>query len=273
MADKLLKVLFNGGEPHKPDYYPYSGMKVEGLLTYFNLPVYDNPIGIEIEAEKYVGQKTPMSCWNVTDDGSLRDNGVEWVTYPLYREYIDYALWEIEREFTAQPQMTFSHRCSIHVHVNVSEFTVNQLYALIALYALYEKSLFEFVDPIRKGNSFCYPIVGTNSLFNWDMNTKYCAFNWTPIKKQLTVEYRHLEGTKDWKKVRRWIALVTKLTNFVGAIPANKAIETIETVIFKNEGVQFARNVFGNTAVLLNNLTLSVEEGSMWAATFLERNK
>lgn len=273
MADKLLSAYSQSDGPRPLSHQPYYGRSLEGIKTYFNLPIYNNPIGIEVEAEGYGGLRSSLFCWNVTDDGSLKDSGVEFVSYPLYREYIDLALCELENMFKESPSLTFTHRCSIHVHVNVSNFSRYQLIALAGLYAIYERSLFEFVDPLRKGNSFCYPIVGTPTKLSFDWNTKYCAFNWTPIRKQLTVEYRHLEGTKDWQKLRRWVALVSKLTNFVGELPAKSARETILNVIQKGEGVQFARQVFGNTAILLNNLDQSIEHGSMWATSFIERSE
>lgn len=269
----LVKMAPNAHLPKERDGYPYSKEPVGEIPTYFNLPIYDNPIGIEIEIEKWNGELPPMFCWHTTEDGSLKDSGVELVSYPLYGSYIDKALWELKQFYECCPDAEFSHRCSIHVHVNVSTFTYNQLLALIGLYAIYERSLFEFVEQTRRGNSFCYPLVGTSNYFHWDEDTKYCALNWKPIRTQMTVEYRHLEGTKDLKKLRRWIALVTKLTNHTLALDKDSSVGIVKSIIENGQGVEYAQNVFGNTATLLKDLQKSVDYGAMWALTFLENSE
>ena len=274
MANYHLTKLFPNAKLPKPvKEYRYAEEELPDIPTYFNLPIYNNPIGLEIEIEKWNGESPPLYCWHTDEDGSLKDSGVELISYPLYGVYIDRALFELRQFYECCPDTEFSHRCSIHVHVNVSTFTNNQLLALIGLYAIYERSLFEFVEQIRRGNSFCYPLVGNRNRFHWDEDTKYCAFNWRPIRTQMTVEYRHLEGTKDLKKLRRWIALVTKLTNHVLALDKDYAVDVVKGIIEQDQGVEYAQNVFGNTVVLLTDLQKSVDYGAMWALTFLENSK
>jgi hypothetical protein len=274
MASPLLsRVFLDAVQPKPAREYPYFEREIPDIPTYFNLPIYNNPIGIEVEIEKWNGDLPPLYCWRPDEDGSLKDSGLELISYPLYGTYIDLALYELKEFYETCPNTDFSHRCSIHVHVNVSTFTKSQLLALIGLYAIYERSLFEFVEQLRRGNSFCYPLVGTDNQFQWHTNTKYCAFNWMPIRKQMTVEYRHLEGTKDIKKIRRWVALVTKLTNHALALDAQQAANIVTNIISEEQGVAYAENVFGNTATLLTDLQKSVDYGAMWALTFLENSK
>lgn len=244
------------------------------INTYFGLPIYSNPIGIEVEMENAATaiQKASLWLWRIEEDGSLKDRGYELISVLLHGKHIDYALLELGKMFERSPEISFGHRCSIHVHVNVSEYTKYQLIALTATYAMLEESYFAFAEPIRRGNSYCYPLTSTapGDMFI-NESTKYCAFNTAPIKKQFTVEFRHLEGTKDLQKIRRWVALVTKLVNFVGAMDPKTCIEVTQEKISNGKFPEYVKEIFGNTSVLFDERTLqkSIRNGELWALTFL----
>lgn len=261
--------------PNLEDKYLEVWTKKYGEIeTYFGLPIYLNPIGIEVEMEKAAKaiKGSSLQLWRVEEDGSLKDQGYELVSNLLHNRHIDYALHELKLLFEKGPEIEFGHRCSIHVHVNVSEFTKYQLIALTATYAVLEESYFAFAEPLRRGNSYCYPLTSTEppTFFVSDI-TKYCAFNTAPIKKQLTVEFRHLEGTKDIQKIRRWVALVTKLVNHVGALDPKICIPYTTEKISSGAFPEYIKEIYGNTHTLFDTRILqkSIKNGELWALAYL----
>jgi len=251
------------------------------IQTYFGSKNYMNPVGIEIEVENvpravnavWDVKKVPPIYWRNDDDGSLRNNGREFISVPLHGRNIDYAITEMERIFELGPKMDFSHRTSIHVHVNVSTYTHKQMTTLVALYALFEGLFFSFVEPIREGNAYCYPITNLSpNAVAIEENMKYCAFNLAPIARQMTVEFRHLEGTRDFRKLRRWVQLCAKLVSFVQAqdpVPMEKQLEDLlsEKAVFP-----LAKRIFTGSIVFFteDQIKDSINRGALWALSYLK---
>lgn len=269
---KLVPVIYDNGLMHNVK-------EAYGTIpTFFNMECYNNPIGIEIEAEEYKGMAWDNFFWRTTEDGSLKKNGVEFISMPLSREMIDYALFEAER---ATKKLEFGHRTSVHVHVNVSHYTLFQLNVLTALYAMYEGCFFYLVDERRRGNSFCYSIIGTEPKLKWyDSNeeesgcptTKYCAYNISPVKRQMSVEFRHLHGTGDPKTLRRWIQLCAKLVYYCGKLEPKTSIQFIkEAISTKKVEAELVEEIFGGTSVILPRdiVSKSCRKGELWAMSLL----
>lgn len=288
MANRKLVDLYPQAKiPKFEEYSQYIGnlKKVYGELpiTFFKMPIYKNPIGIEVECEGFYGDDFTRQLFSLTNDQSLKKAGVEFVSVPLKKEMIDYALVEL-KAILARTKVVFGHRTSIHVHVNVSEFSWNQLVTLVALYALLEEVYFSFVDSVRRGNTFCYPIIGTSPIVeilkangnDGEKTTKYCAFNIAPIATQMTVEFRHLEGTKDAKKLRRWIQVVTKLVNYVDKLEPNTCRqELLAHIQAGTVQEKLIPRIWGHTAMIFNPsmVARSIENGSFWAVACLLENK
>jgi hypothetical protein len=247
------------------------------LDTFFNMPAYDNPIGIEIELEDYAPPERKPLYWYREQDGSLKREGMEWISYPLVRTNIDYALHEAE---IFSKGCSFGHRTSVHVHCNVGHYTSNQLAALVAFYSMLEGCFYELVDPARSGNTFCYPILGTKPALQWfrgmdlevQNTTKYCALNIAPVKTQLSVEFRHMHGTGDAKTLRRWVQLCAKLVYYCGNIPPKAAIPFAKQVIAdRTFETKVVPEIWGDTVQIFNSGTIkrSVDAGELWAMTLL----
>lgn len=280
MADRKLVALFQrAGLPDKVmlgKYLQYS-IDIHGPIeTMFDMDIYDNPIGIEIETENFYRMpKKSLYLWTTDQDGSLRNRGIEFISRPLSRTAIDYALHEFNL-VQKENKLSFSHRTSVHVHVNVSHYTKNQLTTLVALFALLEECFYSIVDQGRSGSPFCYRIVGTEpaiKFLNGEQNTtKYCALNIAPVMKQMTVEFRHLEGTGDPVRLRRWIQICTKLVNYVGAQNPKTCKEDLMEAISKGEvQSKLVPAVWGATAEIFNPslVDYSIRNGELWAMTLL----
>lgn len=237
------------------------------------------PIGIEVETEgavkevvKYLGNFENARYWNAKEDGSLKDNGVELVSVPLSGNNIDYALHELTMLLNKCPRVRASVRTSVHVHCDVSDFEINEVAPLVALYGLFENLFFSQVSENRHNNPFCYEIT---DLLPYDVRVhpemKYCAFNIAPIERQGSVEFRMGEFSTDMQKMRRWIQLVCKFMHFAGRNKARLA-EIISDTIEKDTYTKLYKTVFGKSTVLFEGLNIfeMMKVNALWSATALE---
>lgn len=155
-------------------------------------------------------------------DGSLRNNGIEFITKPVtYQRAIK--LFDILHEGLTTGPNPYTPRTSIHVHVNMANMTMGQLKHLLLTYALLEPVFFEVAGETRKHNIHCVPLSFTflPSIYNKPIQdivkawSKYSAFNLMPVKTQGTVEFRHLYGTGDKVVYQKWLTLIKELWDFV----------------------------------------------------------
>jgi len=254
-SNTLISRLFppRAGMKTSPAFYSLDEIDAEAASlpkTFFG--GFRNPVGIEVEYEGARGSHgdtlRKMSLWKWHDDGSLKDSGKELVSTPIAGKGIDLAFAQLELFYSSHLDIRFSHRCSIHVHQNVSEMTVAQVDRLVRYYALLEYALFSYCDPLRKASPFCVPItelspeIFHNYLGKIGPDWKYTAMNLAPIGTQTTVEYRHLEGTKDLKKIRRWVQILCKLQRH--------AIRTDD----EKERAEFSKLLNGDLTPIINML-------------------
>ena len=118
--------------------------------------------GIEIEVEN-VHPNQPAEVlyyWNVTEDGTLRNNGREFITHPLRLEQIPAALEEFNKFIN--PDCEFTERTSVHIHMNVRDLCIEEIFNTILIYLACEKVLFRWVGHKRDNNPFCIPLHYTN---------------------------------------------------------------------------------------------------------------
>ncbi len=180
-------------------------------------------VGVEIELEN--ATKIDISGdprWCTHRDGSLRDNGVEFVyRYPLNGINVVESLHSFEAAVKGC-KVSVSPRTSVHVHVDASDLTKRQLRDLILLYMIWEDVIFKTYAPERYGNHFCLPFNQcldllpaplwlTNNFndFANNVNTpavgRYCAFNLKSIFKFGSVEFRHLGGEYKADTIIEWV--------------------------------------------------------------------
>lgn len=277
MSNKSLVSIYGASSPFSTviDSLARGDAQYEGLKTYFGR--YRNPIGIEVEVENCPKpiewpQKSPI-FWKTAEDGSLRNHGIEFISVALSGRMIDHAIKELS-EVLAKKKPSWSVRTSIHVHVNMSTLTFNQLKAFCMIYALYEDCFFSMCDPSRKGNSFCYPVSQLDPKdFSQIADTnKYCALNLAPLRRQTTVEFRHLQGTDDWRHVRRWIQMIVKLHYYVEKMESQTSVNDIKAVINNGEYVVLFNNIFGATTQLFSSQQIqeSGKNHAAWALVLSE---
>jgi hypothetical protein len=182
-------------------------------------------VGIEIEVEN-MQQANPghdiNRVWNIVQDGSLRNNGLEFTTKPIPASAAPVALEYLLKQYLSQ-ECCFSPRTSVHVHLNVQNLQQAQVLDYLLLYVVFEQLFYKFVGKGRQKNIYCVPLSDSNLLANlvdygetrrsqW---SKYTGLNTLPVGEYGTIEWRHMHGTTDVAKLSVWINLITKLKEYV----------------------------------------------------------
>lgn len=211
-------------------------------------------IGIEIEVENIRSSLCGNLdyYWAEDEDHSLRNYGREYKSIPMRAYQIPYSIEYLKQLLSINnPKYEFSNRCSVHVHLNVRDFTMEQLACFLILYCVFEKHFFHIAGTKRENNIFCVPLWTTDYLPNlkklvrpesYKAWHKYLALNCGCIfgsennKDFGTVEFRHLYGTLDTKILYPWINSIIALRE---ASSKYKLDELVEEIITANTTSQY----------------------------------
>lgn len=187
--------------------------------------------GVELEIEGVPQwEQLVVPGMEAKRDGSLRNNGMEFITKPMSFSNLAYCL----RLFFAKANLgpaNYSERCSIHVHANVQDLELSQVQSIAMLYQVVERLLFRWIGNDREQNIFCVPLHQTNITYNsvgngvegfrgWE---KYTALNFLPMFSQGTIEFRHMHGHADVERILKWC-------NLIGCLFAWAKMNTFEQV-------------------------------------------
>lgn len=193
--------------------------------------------GVEVELENVQTGDVPYPFITVRDN-SLRNHGLEFVTRVGKRMFT--CLHGIENLLIAIKDYGYktSDRTSMHVHLNVSDMTFNQLRNMFILYVLFEKSLMSYVEPLRRNNIFCVPIGDSPRLHyksevEWDIQemirnaSKYCAFNLKSVQEHGTIEFRQMHVPKSVMEAGVWMLMLGALKRYAAHTPTTQLQEKI----------------------------------------------
>ncbi|MCK5020995.1 MAG: amidoligase family protein [Candidatus Peribacteraceae bacterium] len=217
-------------------------------------------IGVEVELENITNMSNATSnldLWNLETDGSLRNNGMEFISKVVRGADIITALTQLEDTLKRRnPQYEPSSRTSVHIHIDVRNYTVDKLLNLCVVYAIFERALFNYVGEERAYSNFCVPFyqsdgaVRTVSLINSDSahnisvglsTPKYTALNLAPSRTQGSVEFRQHAGTANKVELLKWINILMSLKRYVNNYNGTSQ-DIIDSVCEK--GVTFYKDVF-----------------------------
>lgn len=189
-------------------------------------------IGIEIEVENCnprTGNRLELEkYWSRHDDGSLRNNGMEWVTIDgLLGQDLSAALVCFNENRGRAWESTF--RTGLHIHMDVCNMDIEPFARLCILYALTERLLFHWVGADRENNINCLPwykaqadlpaiarlmstLISPSSFQRTAANlSRYSALNLAALRKFGTIEFRHMQTTFDTETIKTWINLLMSL--------------------------------------------------------------
>lgn len=229
---------------------------------------FDTLVGVEVEVENIEFPIVLNTMWNKHEDGSLRNNGVEYVTHPTSAKYIPIAINSLYTGLNKKNKPSFSDRTSIHCHINVQDMTMDQLKAFILLYLSIENLLYEYVGYKRKKSIFCVPLshsgyVGrlkaffnstttrefSRSITEWH---KYTGCNIIPVKSYGTVEFRHLYGTGSIDTIINWLNVLLTLKEYAMTANLEQLFKTIVDLNTSSEYEQYLNIILGRYRHILS---------------------
>ena len=219
-------------------------------------------VGIEIEVEGRNLATDPGMYWRTDHDGSLGGPGnIEYVMKnPALREDVRDTLDKVTSALEkAGSEVMPSPRSGVHVHINVQELTLPQVFSFIVIYGVFEDMLMDFCGKGRVGNLFCLSMKDAEFLPFWirrcasrenwkdlpgrdGADDRYAAMNLDALKKYGSIEFRALRGTVDMKVIEDWAGILLKLKDFAKNIKHPKDIISMVSL----EGAEgLAQKVFG----------------------------
>lgn len=213
-------------------------------------------IGVEYEIESILGWDDSVleeRHIKVTNDGSLRNEGKEFITQPETKivSYLTFKRLFGSLKFKKDTS-PFSHRTSIHIHMNVASMKVPNFFTLVYTYAALEPFFFKFVGEERMNNIHCVPLYNTHlSKYYKNQNisdlmktwSKYSAFNLLPVWRQGSIEFRHMYGTADFELFQTWVNMIEDLYVFAVNTEVKKlkefwlnggTVKQLEALVFKS---------------------------------------
>src|SRR3990167_5069634 len=239
-------------------------------------------VGIEVEVENvsYINPNIPLCFWQITEDGSLRNHGKEFKTAAIPLKYAQLALEQLFQGLN--PDIDFSKRTSIHVHIDVRGLTIKQLLTVLFVYTVTENLLFKFTQSDRRNSIFCTPITETTLLTKLNIKDprslehhfehvwqKYSALNILPITSFGTVEFRQMPGTRDTTKLCIWLDLLSRIRLFAYQYELTDVLNTIYNLNTNSQYRKFVESIFGNLTSYLDLTSLMAD---MEKAVFICKN-
>ena len=111
------------GQASRNTYFKELGKEYKPTLPIHNK---NYIFGIEVEVEHVPNPRIDgTTYWTMTTDGSLRNDGVEFVSLPIRMDQIEGALKQLQTNLPNDHE--FSPRTSVHVHMNVRDMTITQI--------------------------------------------------------------------------------------------------------------------------------------------------
>lgn len=230
--------------------------------------------GVELEIER-ADPDWVVDGMTVTEDGSLRNNGFEFITKPMLLGSLDKVLTTFFNRTGQLSDDNYSERTSIHVHTNVGDLTFEQLASLCMLYQVFEGVLFNFIGHGRSNNIFCVPWAETNLTFrtvnrlsegNYDVLydwQKYTALNILPVTKLGTVEWRHMAGHGNKETIILWCQLIGSMFSYIRTHDFEEVKGLVINLNNTSEFLGVIDKVFGEYAHILRTpgYELLIENG------------
>lgn len=235
----------------------FTDAEIEQILKNFPLGKYTSKIGLEIEAEnlpilpdKFIELISPI--WSIDMDGSLRNNGREFVLYrPVRIEQIPFSLRLLERSlYECKLYPEFTDRTATHIHIDFINNTLEEVLKFVVIYWVFEDIFFELSGrKTRKKSNFCIPLcdldidaVGWKRLFTFNKvpqfraalseEFRYSALNLCALFKYGTIELRILPGTMN-------IDLISEFCHYLNQIKKYAVENSLQFIVneIKNIGV------------------------------------
>jgi hypothetical protein len=200
------------------------------VMQWFGLPrgrKTKGDVGIEIEVE---GVNLPKltKFWKNEHDGSLRGpENIEYVLeQPMSLDGARKALDYLDKTYTeSKTEVHDTVRAGVHVHVNVQDLNIIELYNFMTLYVVLEEVLVKFCGPYREGNLFCLRTCDADYLL-YELSyaaqkkafvglvsdqLRYASMNVKALGTYGSLEFRAMRGTRDLDLIYKWAEVLVSL--------------------------------------------------------------
>lgn len=258
--------------------------------------------GLELEIEKLRFITTEVldtieKWWIVDEDFSLRgDHAYEIRTKsPLYGHELIRAIKTLTSILLTTNGGTLSERCSLHVHLNVLDFSLNQLRIFILLYITIERVLYKYCSSQRDTNGYCLPLYLTEyeiplisknfftpfktsaeSCYNLIRNLpafgKYAGCNYKSIHVRGSIEFRMHPGTTSSQGFIEWLNILYSIKIAAIKLSSKDNIDNYYDIVQSMSIAGFLSFVFSEKIIetlLYENINKDIQEGLILATEVL----
>ena len=180
--------------------------------------------GVEVELSylKCTDGSTVGQYWSVIPDGSIRGDAPAELVFrrPFDPERAEKALDSLDIHVLRTSRVNAT--CSLHVHVDVCDLTLEELDRVLFTYAVVERTLYNYCGEGRENNNFCVPLYKSlTSLRQYlklsrgvpdvPAQLRYCGLNLASLRKFGSLEFRMHPATLDVKRIIEWVNLCCKV--------------------------------------------------------------
>jgi hypothetical protein len=254
----------------------FSHREDQGVIRSSPHLISNTRIGVEVELEGFLRDTPRVRGWNTIPDGSLRDGGLEFVfNGPVGGVTAMSRLTALGEALEPyQENIKCSERTSLHVHIDVRDLQLDQVWSMLVLYGLVEPYLFSVCGEHRADNIYSLAwykgegqIVALSSLHSnvnfgavTDTNyfPKYSTVNIGALSTFGSLEFRGHEGTATIDEMVLWINHLLALKEYVLNDPLTPKGMLNRSLELGGEG--FLTDVFGDLLVYPENIQ-DFEEG------------
>ena len=240
------------------------------IRTLLGLKKTEGRYGVEIEAEGNILPNDISAVWRVERDNSLQ-SGYEAREYvmkaPSDLNGVRQALNDLAKAYKYNGTQVYETDTSgVHVHLNVQEYTLKELFTLYTTYFAVEELLLTYCGEQRQGNHFClrmkdaeyilqeYIMTATKrNLINLKTeNLRYCSLNSLSLFNYGSAEFRAMRGTPDLDAIFEWVTILDRIRQ--AALEFPDPSEVVRVMSMGGE-IEFIKRVFGDKA----NIFLAVK--------------
>lgn len=266
---ETIQSLFNLNPPQSPQ------VKLGSLVN-------NTKIGVEIEVEN-LADPPPINGWKFVRDGSLRNNGVEYVfRNPIGGMSACNRLTNLEDKLS-ETSFLHSLRTSVHVHVDARDMTWDQVKKLLVAYAIAEPYLFSVCGAHRADNIYalslyrgqhqvsqlCDILEDGHTSINQKW-TKYTALNLTALSTFGSLEFRGHSGTCSADVLINWINHLLKLKEY--ALSPETSVDHLPHMMSSQGPHAVLSAIFGENLVNANISQFVGIEDVMYESTWIAEN-
>jgi hypothetical protein len=202
-------------------------IEVEGNCFPKEEEIYDDEDNCTMDRDACIPRE-----WRYVHDGSLRgqDNAEYVLEEPIPFDEVPQALrnlWDMFEGFGSK--LDESNRTSVHVHLNATEFYLNQVCAFVALYVAVEEVLTAWCGDHRVGNLFCLrakdapaiiskarSFICTGNTAFLDDGLHYSGLNLHSLCKHGSIEIRSMRGVQDPQIIQTWVEILQRIYELSG---------------------------------------------------------